>query len=95
MNELTKALLTPMKELVANAVRRFFADGEATQYVTAQGTITADYVSGLPKVKFDKDDAASGKTYCYVSSYTPIANDRVLLIRVGHDWVILGKVVNA
>jgi hypothetical protein len=93
MNELLKLLLDPIKELVAKAVRKFFEDGEATQFLVALGTVTSDYTSGRPKVKFDRDASASNKTYGYVSSYSPAANDRVVLLRSGGTWVIIGKLV--
>jgi hypothetical protein len=55
------------------------------------GTVTSDYVSGNPKVKFDRDDAASGKTYQYNKALTLAANDRVIMQRVGNSWVVMGK----
>lgn len=57
------------------------------------GTIPAGYTSGRPTVQFDGESAASTRTYPYLSSYTPTANDRVLLAMVGHGAVILGKIV--
>lgn len=56
------------------------------------GTIPADYVSGRPRIQFDGESSASTKTYPYLSSYTPAANDRVLLGQAGHGWVVLGEV---
>lgn len=57
------------------------------------GTIPSDYVSGRPKVQFDGEGVASSKQYPYLSPYTPGANHRVLLVRVGNGWVILGRIV--
>lgn len=57
------------------------------------GAIPGDYVSGRPSVQFDGESSASTKTYPYLSSYTPAANDRVLLSRVGNGWVVLGMIV--
>lgn len=57
------------------------------------GTIPADYVSGRPQVKFDDENTASTRTYTYLQSYIPTANDRVLVAMVGHGGVILGKVI--
>lgn len=57
------------------------------------GNISSDYVSGRPKVKFDGESTASTQTYPYLSSYIPVANDRVVLFKVGAAWLILGKVI--
>lgn len=57
------------------------------------GTIDPAYSgSGRPKVIFDGSTTASSKTYPYLSSYTPRANDRVILANVGGTHVILGKI---
>jgi hypothetical protein len=59
------------------------------------GTIDSAYSgSGRPKVVLDGDTVPAGP-YPYLSSYTPAANDRVLMARVGVSgkFVILGKVV--
>ncbi len=58
------------------------------------GKIDSAYSSGLPKVVFDGDDVATDKTYSHNASYTPVANDRVLLARVGNTFVILCKIKN-
>lgn len=31
----------------------------------------------------------------WLASYTPVTNDRVMLMKVGSQWVIVGEVVNA
>lgn len=48
--------------------------------------------SGRPKVIFDGSTTVSSKAYPYLSSYTPQANDRVLLANIGGTHVILGKI---
>lgn len=58
------------------------------------GTIDAGYVSGLVPVIFDDEDVASVKLYPYIRSYTPVAGDRVLLVRSGHAWVVWGEIIN-
>lgn len=63
------------------------------QRAFALGTIPGSYTSGRPTVTFDGESTVSTKAYPYLSPYTPAANDRVLLARVGHGWVILGEVV--
>lgn len=56
-----------------------------------QGTIDPSYVSGRPKVRFDGETLVSGKQYPYLSSYTPAANDVVILARISGTYIILGK----
>ncbi|KJE26979.1 hypothetical protein LG52_12 [Geobacillus kaustophilus] len=56
------------------------------------GVIDPAYSSGRPKVIFDGSTTVSSKTYPYLSSYTPRANDRVILANVGGTHVILGKI---
>jgi hypothetical protein len=57
------------------------------------GNISSTYVSGKPKVKIDGESVDSTRTYPYLSSYTPAANDRVALAYMGHCWVVLGKII--
>ena len=57
------------------------------------GKIDPSYSTGRPGIVFDGETTASQKKYRYLSSYTPVANDRVLLGRVSGSYVILGKVV--
>lgn len=58
----------------------------------ALGTVDEGYTAGRPRVRFDNETTASVATRPYLSSYTPAAGDRVLLGRVGHGWVVLGRV---
>lgn len=51
--------------------------------------VDPDYTSGRPRLIFDGETAVSGKAYPYLSSYTPQANDRVMLVK----GVIIGKIV--
>lgn len=57
------------------------------------GKIDPEYVSGRPKIVFDGEAIASEKQYPYLGSYTPAANDRVLLVRVSGSYVVIGKVI--
>ena len=72
---------------------------EASPTVAPQvklGTVDAGYTSGLPTVAFDDEATASTRGRPHLSAYTPVASDRVLLVRVGtvgSSWVILGKIV--
>ena len=44
-------------------------------------TIDSEYTSGRPSVVFDGEDTATLKKYPYISTYTPAASDRVMLIK--------------
>lgn len=56
-------------------------------------TVDPAYAAGRPKITFDGETTLSTKTYPYLASYTPGANDRVLLVQSGHTWVIIGEIV--
>jgi hypothetical protein len=90
-----KMVRAALDNYVPAVVRDLFKRGDGITYITALGTVTSDYVSGKPKVKFDRDSAASGATYPYLASATFAANDRVLMLKVGHGWVVVGKVMNS
>lgn len=64
-----------------------------TEEVYAIGTIDPNYTSGRPRVKFDGETTISTKQYPYLSSYTPKAGDRVLMIRTRYGYLILGKIM--
>lgn len=64
-----------------------------TEAFARLGTIPASYISGRPTVLFDGEAVASTKTYPYLSTYTPTASHRVLLIRSGATWVVVGRVL--
>jgi hypothetical protein len=51
--------------------------------------VDPNYVSGRPSLIFDGEKVVTIKKYPYLSSYTPGANDRVMLLR----GVIVGKIV--
>ena len=55
------------------------------------GTVTS--TSGGVFVRFDGETTASQKSYKRLASYSPAVNDRVLLIKVGGTYIILGRVV--
>lgn len=78
---------TQFASLIKDAIRR-----ELPGPPFALGTVSSGYTSGKPSVRFDGEDSASVKTYPYLSGYSPTANDRVLLARVGRTWTVLGKV---
>lgn len=80
-----------MKELVRQVIDERTRAGELME--GRLGTIDPAYSTGAPKVIFDGEDAVSGRTYMRLASYTPVAGDRVELLRFGSTWVIQGKVV--
>ncbi|WP_163102246.1 hypothetical protein [Peribacillus alkalitolerans] len=53
--------------------------------------IDPTYTNGRPKVIYDKDILSGelSKTLPYLASYTPSANDRVMVIK----GVIIGKII--
>lgn len=57
------------------------------------GTISSSHSSGRPKILFDGENTDSVKTYPYLSSYTPVANDRVLLVNIAGTHVVIGKII--
>jgi hypothetical protein len=57
------------------------------------GKIDSEYSSGRPKIVFDGETTASEKQYPYLSSYTPEADDRVLLARIAGSYIVIGKVI--
>lgn len=57
------------------------------------GKIPSDYTTGRPSIIFEGETTASLKQYPYLGSYTPVANDWVLVVKVGNTYVILGKIM--
>ena len=53
------------------------------------GQIEPSYASGRPRIMLDGTDTISVKAYPYLSSYTPVANDRVMILK----GVVIGKIV--
>lgn len=71
---------------------RIINKGEAVASLLL-GKIPANYTSGRPAVLFDGETVAGTRLYPYISSYTPTANDRVIVAVVGHGGVVLGKII--
>lgn len=57
------------------------------------GQIDPNYSGGRPGIVFSGELKVSSKKYPYLSSYTPKANDKILLARVGSSYIILGKII--
>ncbi|WP_067924895.1 hypothetical protein [Alicyclobacillus shizuokensis] len=85
-------------QIIRNEVKRAQggSDRKPPPAAFALGTIDPAYTAdaGRPKVVVDGDTVPAGP-YPYLSSYTPAANDRVLMARVGvaGKFVILGSIV--
>lgn len=58
--------------------------------LTALATVTGTSGTSV-LVQFDAEGSASTKPYKRLASYTPANGDRVLLLRSGSTWVVLGK----
>lgn len=72
----------------------FYRSKQDKEKVFRIGNISSTYSSGLPKVLLDGDDGVGDVVYPHLFSYAPSANDRVLLIRFGTTYLILGKINN-
>lgn len=59
------------------------------------GTIDSGYTTGLPRVKFDGETVTSDKVFAIANGYSPVANDRVVLIPVGTTYMIIAKVLTS
>lgn len=58
------------------------------------GKISAvDDTDGLQLI-IDGEDEPTTKKYTYMASYTPEANDRVLIEEIGGSYVIIGKIIS-
>ena len=56
------------------------------------GIVTS--TSGGVFVQFDGETTASQKSYKRLASYSsPTVNDRVMMVKIGGSYVILGKIV--
>ncbi|NNJ32450.1 hypothetical protein G9470_22045 [Bacteroides xylanolyticus] len=69
-------------------MRLLFEDDKAYRMA-----VVDNVTGGRPYLRFYGETAASQKPYKYLQSYTPTANDKVLVARVAKTYVILGKVV--
>lgn len=58
-------------------------------------TINPLWTSGACQVTFDGETLLSGKSYFWLSSYTPVAGQRVVMIPVGQSYVIAGAAIGA
>lgn len=76
---------------IRRIISKFVAQNNLDNYMK-QGWIETAYISGKPRVRFIGDDVPGLKQYPYLSTYQPMADDHVLLARVGKTYVILGKI---
>lgn len=62
---------------------------EAPEKIIRYAKVDHFYESGLPRLVFDGETEVSVKSYPHLASYTPQANDRVMLVKN----VVIGKVI--
>ena len=55
------------------------------------GTVRTTNNAGI-QLQLDDEETATTKRYKRLSSYTPAAGDRVLIVKISGTYVILGKV---
>src|SRR5262245_16254607 len=53
--------------------------------------VANSYPGTLPKVTFEGESTLSEKRYVAMNGYWPRASDRVVMLPVGHTYVILGS----
>ena len=58
-------------------------------------TVDPAYVSGDPRVTFDGEDTLTTREYVTLDSYLPQPGDRVLLVRTGNTWLVVGAIGTA
>lgn len=71
--------------------------GQSPKLATVDDSYTpADFYSGtLPKVTFDGESVLTTKRYPVMSPYEPQPSDRVVMLPVGHTYVIMGSLSTA
>lgn len=55
--------------------------------------IDPNYTDGRPSLVFNGEIVPTVKKYPYLSSYSPVPNDVVLLVKISNSYVILGKII--
>lgn len=56
------------------------------------GTVKSITAGVGVSVQIDGETSATEKKYAYLSSYSPVVNDRVLIAEVAGSYVVLGKI---
>ena len=64
---------------------------QASTEVFKFATVDQDYASGLPRVRMDGEEDLGVVGHHYVGD-PPLAQERVMMVRHGKQWVIVGKV---
>lgn len=87
--------MTPatLLQVVSRYVRAELDRTRASSPRTRLAVIDPAHTTGRPRVTFDGEATLSTKTYPHLSSYTPAAGDRVLLVPSGTSYVIVGEVI--
>jgi len=68
------------------------SDKHPSNIVFATGVIPTGYTTGWPTITFDGESTTGSRQYPYLSSYSPVAGDRVILAMLTHSGVIMGKI---
>lgn len=66
-------------------------NNEEKEMFTRLGRV-ASVSGGKTYIKFDGEDTSGAKGYLKLSSYSPVVNDRVILLRCNGTYIILGKI---
>lgn len=67
----------------------FYGDLDKKPSEVKLATIAPGYTEGRPHIVFDGEAEATLKTYPYLSQYTPVSGDRVMLVK----GVVFGKII--
>lgn len=62
---------------------------EAPKKLVQFATIDIGYIDGRPRLVFDGESVATVKAYPYISTYTPVAGDRVMVL----NDVVMGAIL--
>ena len=86
------ATLTALQKRVTKLETRTAGIDSGFPLMMLPGVVSASYTSGNPQVYVNGSSALSGP-FQYLASYTPAANDAVILAPVGalQSYVIMGK----
>ena len=77
-----------------NILESFYDSKKSNESVVKLGTVSSNSTVGSLKIILDGDDEDGDVSYTRLSSYTPVSGDRVLLMRFGTSYIVLGKTTN-
>lgn len=96
--ESTDDLINTLSFLIAKETQQGYKNETFQPYIMPPqnfkiGQVSATYTTGRPQIIFEGETTESLKVYPYLASYTPLANDWVLLVNTGNTYIILGAIV--